>query len=153
MAALTTSRDTVENLSAARSKGDYLIADNVKIFQGALIVLDPALGTGGQAKPAVAAAGLVALGRSDATHDNTGPGHVAEKHSDTQKPWYVGVTGGDYWYENKAGDLVVVGDVDSDCYLEDDQTVRHTAAGTSRAGKVLAVDAELGVLVRIGIGL
>ena len=52
-------------------------------------------------------------------------------------------------------DLIAQADAGSDCYIVDDQTVAKTSGTNtrSRAGIVLAVDADGGVWVQVGPGL
>jgi hypothetical protein len=117
----------------------YQVADNVKIFPGALIVINAS----GYVEPATAAAAKIAAGRYSGTRvlDNTVTGHAAGA-------FLVPVDHGDFWWNNKGGDLVTQAMVGAACYIEDDNTVRLTATATSAAGKVVAIDSTLGVLVR-----
>lgn len=57
---------------------------------------------------------------------------------------------GAFKFANKAGDLVDETMIGDDCYVEDDATVRKTAAGTIVAGTVIGLDDDNGVFVRIG---
>lgn len=53
-------------------------------------------------------------------------------------------------FANKAGDLVDETMIGDDCFVENDQTVRATAAGTIVAGKVYGIDDDGGVFVEVG---
>jgi hypothetical protein len=140
MTALAAARSTIQVGSLGLpAQTAYLVADNVKIYPGALC----ALTTAGYVAPATAAASLVAVGRYGGTRilDNTVTGHAAGAFS-------VPIDHGDFWWNNKAADLVTQAMVGTVCYIEDDNTVRLTSTSTSAAGKVVAVDSTLGVLVR-----
>lgn len=135
-------------------------ATPTKIYHGALVVK-----TAGakDAAPATAAGSLIAIGVADLEgwDDQTGASGQASTSPSTRG---ISVTGGAadgdrkimvqfgvFKFLNKAGDLVDAGDIGDLCYIEDDQTVRITAAGTSAAGKVIAVDPDGGVFVEVGI--
>ena len=88
---------------------------------------------------------LKAVGRATGRFDNSGGAASAIN---------VEAEAGIFRFANStAGDLVVLGDVGSDCFIVDDQTVAKTNGGStrSRAGKVINVD-SLGVWVQIGPG-
>lgn len=117
------------------SIGDGLIREvglktNVKIYAGALVVLDA-----GVAAPGRTATTLVAIGRAEQTVDNTGGADNALK---------VRVRRGVFAFKNKADDLVVAADVGKDCYIVDDETVAKTSATNTRsiAGKVFQIDGD-----------
>ncbi len=140
MTALAAPRNTIQmGTLGMPAQTAYLIADNVKIYPGALVVLNAS----GYLEPATAAAAKIAVGRYGGTRimDNTVSGHAAGAFA-------VPVDHGDFWWNNKGGDLVTQAMVGAVCYIEDDNTVRLTATATSTAGKVVALDATLGVLVR-----
>lgn len=59
---------------------------------------------------------------------------------------------GTFKFDNKGGDLVVVADYFKTVYVEDDHTVRHTAAASVAAGICLGIDADGGVWVAVGPG-
>lgn len=129
---------TVERNTPAREGEvfDFPVAAGVRCLAGGLIALD-----GGYAKPGTAASGLVAVGRCEATVDNTG---VAGTVS-------VPVRRGVFRFANSTGaGEIAQADVGTDAYIADDQTVSKTASG-SRAGRVVAVDTA-GVWVQVGIG-
>lgn len=82
------------------------------------------------------------LGISERLVDNSGGAS-----GDLKARVQAGLAG---WYGNSAaGDLITIADVKNDCYVVDNQTVAKTDNGGARpkAGKILAVDAGLGVLV------
>lgn len=53
-------------------------------------------------------------------------------------------------FANKAGDLLTESDRETLAYVEDDQTVRKTAAGTSPAGLVYEIEGGI-VFVEVGV--
>ena len=106
-----------------------------KVLQGSLAVAE-----GGYATPGKTAAGLKALGRAQDTVDNT-LGVAGAKS--------VTIERGTFLFENSATDPLAQADLFADAYIEDDQTVSKTAAGKSRAGRVIALDAS-GVWVEVG---
>lgn len=58
-----------------------------------------------------------------------------------------------WWANADAPNSVQAADVGSECYVLDDTTVTTDATGHSKAGRVLAVDAQKGVLVQAGMAL
>lgn len=131
MAALTADRNT------PMKDGEIFsvpIATTKKIFAGSLVAANAT----GYATPGAVATTLTALGRAEETVDNTG--------ADGAKS--VTVRRGVFKFANKAGDLVTQALLGKSCYIEDDQTVRATAAGASVAGTVMGVESD-GVWVRI----
>lgn len=107
----------------------YKMATGVTIPAGAMVVASAT----GFATNATAAASLTYLGRAEETLTNTGAdGAVSILVRRKQV----------FKWANKAGDLVTQALVGLSCYIEDNQTVRLTAAGTSVAGKVIAVDTD-----------
>lgn len=137
MTALSADRNTPR-----REGGRYLrpVAAGVKIYHGALVVLDAA----GNANPGHAALNLKADGRAEAQVDNTGG--IAGALS-------VGVRAGCYVFANSSGgDLIAPANVGSTCYVVDDQTVALTNGGGTRsaAGTILDIDST-GVTVAVGL--
>lgn len=126
MTALLKERDTKERGGNVLA---YPVAASAVCFQGAMAVLDA-----GYVKPGVTATGLVAVGRFEATVDNSaGAGGAMQAE----------VKEGTFRFANSAdADEITQADVGADCYVVDDQTVAKTdATGTrSRAGKIVAVD-------------
>jgi hypothetical protein len=130
MAALTAARDTKARGSTGPFATDlYLkMKASATIFQGGLVVVD---GTTGLAEPATAAASKFVAGVAQET--------VVSAASGT---YYVRVKRGVHKLANKAGDLVTDALTLRDCTIEDDQTVRATATGSSRAGKVIQIESD-----------
>lgn len=103
-----------------------------------------AVSNAGYAAPGTTATGLVALGRFEATADNSTGADGAIS---------VNIKPGTFKFANSASaDAIAQAQVGSDCYIVDDQTVAKTSGTSTRsvAGKVVAVDAD-GVWVKIGL--
>jgi len=100
----------------------------VKIVRGVMVVLQA-----GWAVTASAAAGLVAVGVSDETVDNTG-GANGDKLIKVDRRVFV--------LENDTVAPVTRAHIGSDCYILDDITVTSDNTGTSVAGRVFDVDAR-----------
>jgi hypothetical protein len=101
------------------------------IHQGALVVL-----SGGFAAPAHTGVGLIAMGRAEATVDNTDMPDGEQR---------ISVRPGLYLWANSTGpDALTQADAGQIAYIVDDQTVAKTHAGNTRslAGRVLSVDAH-----------
>lgn len=113
-----------------------------KVQQGGIVVLNA-----GYAAPATEATGLIAIGVADLEADNTGgsAGAISAR-----------VRSGVFKFGNSAStDLIAQAQVGSDCYLVDDQTVAKTSnsSARSRAGKVVAIDADGSVWVQLALGV
>lgn len=137
MAALSQARNTPERLGRVL---EWPVKAATTIHQGSLVVADT-----GYAAPGRTATGLVALGRAEESATAVAAGSVK-----------VRVQPGVYKFGNSATtDLIAQADAGSDCYIVDDQTVAKTSGTNtrSRAGIVLAVDADGGVWVQVGPGL
>jgi hypothetical protein len=135
MAALTAARNTPQRAGDILG---YPVKASVKPIQGGIAVL-----SAGYAAPATTATGLIAIGRFEATVDNT---------SGADGALSVQVRRGTFRFGNSAsGDLIAQADAGADCYLVDDQTVAKTSGANTRsvAGKIIAVDSD-GVWVKIG---
>lgn len=135
MTALTTDRSTAERLGDEFS---FDVAASVVCRAGGIAVLDAL----GNVKPAVAAAGLICVGRFEGTVDNSAGAAAAVKAK---------VRGGVFRFGNSAAaDAITKAEIGDTCYLVDDQTVAKTdGAGTrSAAGKIVDVDSA-GVWVRM----
>ena len=132
MAPLTKDRMTPER------SGDgfvFPVGEGVRIFAGALVVLED-----GFAKPGFAEEDLTAVGRAEAQIDNR-LGEDGDAH--------VRVRPGVYRFA-QGGDLIDLSDVGSDAFILDDQTVvKGEGEGLSKAGRIMDVDAQ-GVWVKIG---
>ena len=141
MAAATKARDTKQRLGTPIPQvGELGVEAATKIFQGTLVVKNAA----GFLEPASAAAAKVACGRARRDYDNT-----AGAAGDIIGEFEPGVF---KWF-NKAGDLLADVNIGADATMEDDTTVRLTAAGSSPAGKVQKVDDDGGVWVLTFLGL
>jgi len=116
----------------------FPVTSGVIIYAGALVVLD----SSGNAKPGVTATGLIAVGKSEETvDDSAGTGLKS-----------VNVRKGVFRFANSAdADLITKAEIGDMCYIVDDQTVAKTSAINTRsiAGPIEDVDAD-GVWVRFG---
>lgn len=125
---LTEERNTPE---VAGELASFYVAVETKIFAGGLVALD----SDGYAVPMSTATGLKAVGRAEATADNsTG---LAGAKSVVVKPGIF------RWANSADADLITRPDLYADCYGVDDQTVAKTSGTGTRsvAGKIVAVDA------------
>lgn len=110
---------------------------SVKIWAGALVVIDA-----GYAKPGVTATGLLAAGVAQETVDNTTGADGAKT---------IAVRRGPHKFNNSAaGDAIAQAEVGTIAYIVDDQTVMKTATGKSPAGMIMQVESD-GVFVEIGV--
>lgn len=117
------------------------IADNVKVYEGGLVVA-----SGGYAQPGSAATGLTALGVALKTVDNTGAGHAAGAFT-------VPIQRGIFFFNNSSsGDAIAQANCGGPCYIVDDQTVALTDGNATRslAGTVINVTSA-GVYVEVGV--
>ena len=135
MAALTKGRDTKrveETCISLPVEGGYTI------YEGAIVVTN----IDGYAEPATQAVDKRAVGRADEYADNSNP----------LGPVTVKVSKGAFWYANSISDPITLANLNMNCYLVDDQTVALTDGGLTRsvAGRVVNVDATLGVCVELG---
>ena len=137
MAAATKERPTRSSGELIRNHQPLPLEDGVKIWKGTLVAIYISGGTAGEIAPGKVSTTMRALGRATKTVDNADDDEVLE------------VQAGAHWWDNSAGDPVDVTSIGSLCYIEDDQTVSATdgASTQSPAGKVMDVDAALGVLV------
>jgi hypothetical protein len=129
---------------------------DMKIYHGALVGK-----VSGYARPATTGADKV-IGVANLSHwddqDATGQASVIGRTSGN----LIDTTGlaagarhlivevGCFKFANKGGDLVDETMIGDDCYVEDDATVRKTAAATITAGTVIGLDDDGGVFVRVG---
>lgn len=117
------------------SRDGYTVSDpvaaGVKIFPGALVVLE-----GGYLKPGRSALGLTARGMAQAEADNTGGGDGAIAVNVLRK--------GAHCFVNHVADPVGRAHVGGKAYIVDDQTVAATNGGNTRsvAGTIVDVDAH-----------
>lgn len=113
---------------------EFPMKDNVKIFAGALVVIE----SSGYAAPGSTAATHVAAFVAQDFADNTGPGHAAGAVK-------VKVRRGCFRFKNSAsGDAITLADVSKVCYVVDDEQVAktHNSNARSVAGIVRDVDAS-----------
>lgn len=127
-----------ESRTPAEIKGSLIrlpVAAAVLIYAGALVMMD----SSGNAKPATAAAGLVAIGVADAYVDNS-----AGAAGDV----YVTVRTG-IWSFKQSG--ITAADTGKICYAVDDQTVSLSSNSGARspAGRVVAMNGSE-VFVEVG---
>lgn len=133
MSALTDARNTPKYESEIILS--FPVKGSTKIFAGSLVVLDA-----GYAAPGASDTGLVAVGRARKTVDNS-----AGSNGDLA----VDVEPGTFQWAN--GESITQADVGSAAYVVDDQTVCKTGTGKSKAGVIVAVNAN-GVFVKTTIG-
>lgn len=130
MVATTGPRSTPEKLSP-RTRSVPLLA-NAKVNQGAMVQIAAST----FAVAAVATLANVAIGRAEASVDNTGGANGAAS---------VDVERGVFRYANSAaGDLITRAEIGKTIYVVDDQTVAKTDATGTRpaAGICFDVDAQ-----------
>lgn len=130
MTALAAPRSTQLRENAAVES--HPVKAGAKIFAGALVALDAT----GYAVPGSTATTLKAVGRAEATVDNTG-GASGDLN--------VKVRRGVLCFANSAaGDLIARAEVLGTAYIVDDQTVAKTNGGGTRsvAGTIRDVDAQ-----------
>lgn len=148
-AALAAPREIIQTNPDAYPKVG--VDTNVIVYEGAIIWKTA---TGGHAAPAVAeATGKTVLGLADFSGDDPNgvpTGQAASGATDdyralrklvmtgiTAGTKYIKVRRGCFELENKAGDLVTEQHVGVPVHVDNDQTVRATAAATSPAGVLL----------------
>lgn len=139
MTALAADRSTPRADGAVQT---YPVGASQLLYQGAIVCLSTATNYAVKGSTATT---LKAVGRALDRADNSA-GSAGAINVDAEA--------GIFRFANSsAGDLIVLGDVGSDCYIVDDQTVAKTSATNtrSRAGKIINVDAQ-GVWVQIGPG-
>jgi hypothetical protein len=106
------------------------VATGKKIFAGSLVAANAT----GFATPGATATTLNYLGRSEACVDNSAGADGALTVTVRRKKAFK--------WKNSGTDAVVQADLGKTCYIEDDQTVSHTATGKSIAGKVIQLDSD-----------
>ncbi|MBM1816258.1 hypothetical protein [Pseudosulfitobacter pseudonitzschiae] len=129
MTALTEGRNTPEALGPMRSTA---VAASTKIFAGAMVMVNAT----GFAVEGRTATGLIGLGRSEETVDNSDGAN-----GDLSVQW----KSGSFRYTNSAGaDEITAADIGNPCYAVDDQTVAKTddTGARSPAGLIDFVDAQ-----------
>lgn len=144
MTALATNRDTkARGLNVIPQRFSMPVAASTNCFQGGIAVI--ALGTG-NAKPATAATGLLALGIfTEPANNSTGSAGAINAL----------IEAGVFRLGNStAGDAIAAANIGQVCYLVDDQTVALTSAGQTRspAGIIVDVDAT-STMVDVSMGI
>lgn len=121
---------------------DLSVKASSSIYAGALVVMNA-----GYAAKATTATGLIAAGVAQETVDNSSGSNGDKK---------VRVHTGTFKFKNSSStDQIGVTEIGKDVYIVDDQTVAKTdgSSSRSRAGKVMAIDADGDVWVLVGLGL
>jgi hypothetical protein len=121
---------------------EYSVAANVRIYGGAIIVLEA-----GYAKPGYEATGLKIVGVAKKGANNLG-GAAGAKKVVVQLP--ISEFGGQRLFKFKNGDTIVQADVGKTCFILDDQTVVKGGTGRSAAGRITRVETD-GVWVAVEI--
>jgi len=135
MMALAADRDTPQRDG---KKYNYPVLTGVKIYAGAIVVLD----SSGWAKPAVTATGLIPVGRATCQVDNT-LGSSGDLN--------VTIEEGVFNFGNSAAaDEITKAQIGDACYIVDDETVAKTSGTNTRsvAGYIRDVDTD-GVWVEL----
>ena len=137
MAALTQSR--MVSFDTIKSKL-LPIPAGVKVYAGGMACIDV---SAGYCKPGASAnANLKRVGVFDKDVDNSGGGSAVLVPVTLDSEIVV------QWFDNATGaNKVLATDLFSDVYIQDDHTVTKNNSGTSKAGRVWAVDALKGVAV------
>jgi len=113
------------------------VADETMIFKGSLVCAEA-----GKATPGREATGLVALGRAEQRRDTRANAETARSVIGGEKR--IKIRRGTFgWANATGGDEITAADVESDCFVLNDQTVAKTDGGgtRSKAGRVVAVEA------------
>lgn len=137
--ALTAERDTQRK---AGEQFEYEVAASTTIYAGALVVINAS----GYAEPGTTATNKKAVGRCEATADNS---------SGSAGDINVKVRAGEFqWGNSASADEITEADVGKFAYIVDDETVAKTSSSGTRsiAGVITAVDSD-GVWVKMGPGL
>jgi len=164
MTALAGPRDIIQtNDDVAWAVG---VDTNVIVYEGAMLAK---LTAGGWAKPATAVASMTVLGLADFSGDDPNGGPTGQAATGAVDPYralrkldMTGVTAGSklckirqgcFERENKAGDLVTNQHIGIPVHVEDDNTVRATAAASSPAGTLIRFHPRSGKpMVKMGVG-
>lgn len=148
--ALSAERNTPSKSAVQRSSRGWPQKGSTKIYKGALVALN-----GGYAAPGATATGRIAVGRAKRSTDTTGisdGGVPKDLNGNLYSQALVEIEEGTFKWANSGTDAVVAADVGSTVYIEDDQTVSHTATGKSAAGKCVQLDSD-GVWVESTLGV
>lgn len=140
MASLTGNRPTAQYGGISGPVAERVrvpVADNVHIFQGALIQVNPATGYAYPAGTANTADThtYVTVGRAYAEVDNTIVGHTAGG-------LHVEIAEGAFLWDNSGTDALTAALLFTACFAADDHTVAHTSNSNvlAKAGVFLGID-------------
>lgn len=113
---------------------EFSVKAATKIFAGTMVAIDSATNL---AIPGKTATGLKSVGVCQAFTDNS-----AGADGDIKVRLFRGPETLFRMANSSAGDLIALGDIGTDCYMVDDQTVAKTSATATRsiAGKIRDVD-------------
>ncbi len=103
------------------------VATATTIYAGSIVVSNAS----GYAAPGSTATGLAFLGRAEESVINAGANAAKSINVRAHQMFY---------WANSATDAVVQADLGRTCYIEDDQTVCHTATDKSAIGVVKGLD-------------
>lgn len=122
---------------------NYPVAASATCYSGGIAAVD----SSGNVKPGVTGSGLLGAGRflpdqGIGVIDNSS-GLAGAKRADVEE--------GTFWYVN--GDTITAADYGKPCYFSDDQTVNKSSSAGARspAGRIRAVDTDLGVAVEMSL--
>jgi len=116
---------------------EYKVAASKKIYGGALVCVD----SNGYLNPGGTTAGFVCVGRADGLAGSTELS-TADNSSGSDGDISCKVQQGVFKWANSSGSAVVQGDVGHVVYVEDDQTVAHSASNSIIAGICVAVETD-----------
>lgn len=136
MAGLTSDRDTHEYVPGT-AEYEWPVADNVKIFNGAMIGID----ANGRLTPCTLSTSILPVGRSIMFADNTVAGHTA---GGITCKFHIGV----FRWDNVGS--ITIASRGQLAYVVDDHSVQTSSTGASPAGPIVDVDAS-GVWVTMGV--
>ncbi|MFC0349694.1 hypothetical protein [Undibacterium danionis] len=131
MAAATTDRNTARRSGVV---SEFAMKGATKIFAGTMAAIDTA---NGLAIPGKTSTTLKVVGVAQAFFDNS-----AGADGDLRVRVFRGPESLFRMANSASADLITLADVNSDCYVVDDQTVAKTSGGNTRsiAGKIRDVD-------------
>ncbi len=155
------------NITAARAIRSYGkdsppvrevgVAASTVLYHGGMVGLSS--GSLVPASQSVAAIGVIDIqawddqtktGQSEGSTPSTWPNKIDNSAGNAGDRKAL-VRQGIYAMDNKGADPVVLADVGSTCYVEDDHTVRHTSSGSVAAGKVMGLTEDGLVLVKFSV--
>lgn len=116
------------NTPQRAGKGFGILQASNIVYGGAIAAIDTSTG---EIVPATDKAGLMVVGRIDATSDNTGAGYSATRRASTSRAVFRWANGGSFTAAN----------VGTMCYIQDDQTVTTAAAASA--------DIPVGIIVEV----